>query len=294
MSAKHQELGYLLAFGSAAAGAVRFNLAVFAKVEYGFDYVSFLAYALLVGVVASGIHVLRTAGWKGFMPLRGHLHHALLYGVLMGWSTLAHFLALDSLNETAMTSLGQTGILISLGLAAWLLHERLTRQEWIATLVILAGVFLFRPWEAGHRTGFLILISGVVCGSLASVGAKRWVQGTSPEVLMVWRNLVAFVLVFCAALVMNRPKPVFEAPTVVACVLTGILGPYLHGLFFLQALQYISASRASLMGRVAPVIVFAISYFVLNRIPSDKELASAAVLTIGTFWLIWARPTRRA
>lgn len=294
MSAKHQELGYLLAFGSAAAGAVRFNLAVYAKVEYGFDYVSFLAYALLVGVVASGIHVLRTAGWKGFLPLKGRLHHALIYGVLMGWSTLAHFLALESLNETAMTSLGQTGILVSLGLAAWLLHERLTKQEWIATLVILAGVFLFKPWEAGHRTGFLILLSGVVCGSLASVGAKRWVQGTSPEVLMVWRNLVAFVLVLGAALAMGKSKPEFQAPTVVACILTGVLGPYLHGLFFLQALQYISASRASLMGRVAPVIVFAVSYLVLNRVPSGKELGSAAVLTIGTFWLIWARPTKRA
>ncbi|MHC4449517.1 MAG: DMT family transporter [Planctomycetota bacterium] len=294
MSAKHQELGYLLAFGSAAAGALRYNLAVWAKVEYGFDYVSFLAYALLVGVVASGIHVLRTSGWKGFLPLKGHLHHALLYGVLMGWSTLAHFLALESLNETLMTSLGQTGILVSLGLAAWLLHERLTRQEWVATIVILAGVFMFRPWQAGNRTGFLILLSGVICGSLASVGAKRWVQGTSPQVLMVWRNLVAFVLVLGAALAMGKSKPEFQTPTVVACILTGLLGPYLHGLFFLQALQYISASRASLMGRVQPVIVFVVSYLALDRIPEREQMASALVLTIGTFWLIRSRPTKRA
>jgi drug/metabolite transporter (DMT)-like permease len=294
VSEKHQELGYLLAFGSAAAGALRYNLAVWANVEYGFDYVNFLAWALLIGVVASGLHVLRTNGWKGFMPLKGRLHHALLYGILMGWSTLAHFLALESLNETAMTSLGQTGILVSLGLAAWLLHERLTKQEWLATLVILAGVFLFRPWEAGNRTGFLILMSGVVCGSLASTGAKRWVEGTSPQVLMVWRNLVAFVLVFAATFTLEKPVPVFETPTIVACVLTGLLGPYLHGLFFLQALQYISASRASLMGRVAPVIVFLVSYLVMDRTPTGAELGSAAVLTIGTFWLIRARPSKRA
>ena len=294
MSEKHLNRGYLLAFGSAAAGAVRYNLAVFAKVEYRFDYVAFLAYALLVGLVASGVHVVLREGWRGFVPLKGRIHHALLYGALMGWSTLAHFLALDYLNETLMTSLGQTGILVSLGLAAWLLHERLSRQEWAATLVILVGVFVFKPWQAGHRTGFLILTSGVVCGSLASVGAKRWVQGTSPQVLMVWRNLVAFVLVLSAALLLNRSAPVFQTETAVACVLTGILGPYLHGLFFLQALQYISASRATLMGRVQPVIVFAVSYLVLSRAPARAETLSALVLTLGTFWLIWARPKTRA
>jgi len=33
VSAKHRELGYLLAFGSAAAGALRYNLAVWANEE---------------------------------------------------------------------------------------------------------------------------------------------------------------------------------------------------------------------------------------------------------------------
>jgi drug/metabolite transporter (DMT)-like permease len=291
---KHERLGYLLAFGSAAAGALRYNLAVYAKVEFGFDYLSFLGYALLVGLIASGIHVLGRDGLRGFMPLKGRLHHALLYGLLMGWSTAAHFLALDHLNETSMTSLSQTGILVSLGLAAWLLGERLTRREWSATLVILAGVFLFRPWETGNRTGFLILFSGVVSGSLASVGAKRWVEGTTPRVLMVWRNLVACILVFAITLPRAAAAPDFTRATAVACVLTGLLGPYLHGLFFLQALQFISASRASLMGRIQPVLVFAVSFVWLARSPSVPELWSAAILTAGTFWLIRVRPRRGA
>jgi drug/metabolite transporter (DMT)-like permease len=111
---------------------------------------------------------------------------------------------------------------------------------------------------------------------------------------MVWRNLVACVLVFAITLPRGQAATDFTLPTAVACVLTGVLGPYLHGLFFLQALQFISASRASLMGRIQPVIVFAVSFVVLQRSPSAPELWSAAILTAGTFWLIRVRPRRGA
>jgi len=289
VSAKHRELGYLLAFGSAAAGALRYNLAVWANEEYGFDYLAFLGYVLFV----SGIHLLARDGLRGFMPLKGRLHHALLYGLLMGWSTVAHFIALDYLNETVMTSLSQTGILVSLGLAAWMLGDRLTWQEWLATLIIFAGIFDFRPWEVGNRLGFLILMSGVICGSLASVSAKRWVEGTTPRVLMVWRNLVGCAMVFAVNVPRGEALPEFTSPTAAACVATGLLGPWLHGLFFLQALQFITASRASLMGRVQPVIVFVVSFLVLDRTPTPPEIRSALLLTVGAFWLIRARPRGR-
>jgi len=284
-------IGYVLAFASAAAGALRYNLAVFANESAGFDYVQFLVYALAIGLVASGIHVGVKDGWRGFMPLRGRFHHALLYGILMGWSTLAHFLALEHLNETTMTSLAQLGILFSLGLAAWLLNERLNRREWIGAIIIFGGMFLFKPWEAGNRTGFAILMSGVLAGTLASTGAKVWVRGTTPRVLMVWRNLVALMLVYAFSL--GRARPEFTPGIVIAVVATGILGPYLHGLFFLMALKHIAASRASLMGRVQPVIVFLISLVFLGRIPAGKEIASAVLLTLGTFWLIRSRPAAR-
>ena len=287
MKLDRQSVGYLLAFGSAAAGALRFNLAVYAE-GYGFEYIPFLAYALAVGLIASSAHVLVKDGPKGFKPVSGKFHHALLYGVLMGWSTLAHFLALRFLNETTMTSLGQSGILISLFLAAVILHERLTRPELYATAVIVVGMFLFKPWEAGNRTGFLILMSGIACGSLASVNAKRWVTGTPPRILMVWRNLVAFGMVL--AYTVGEPSPQITVATAIACIATGILGPYLHGLFFLQALERISASRATLMGRVQPVIVFLTSWIFLSRLPVRNDLISAGVILVGTVWLVLVRP----
>jgi len=266
-----QGLGYLLALGSAAAGALRYNLAVYAE-GYGFEYIPFLAWALVVGLIASGTHVVIRDG----------------YGILMGCSTLAQFLALRTLNETTMTSLGQSGILISLIFAALLLGERLTRPELYATAVIILGMFLFKPWDPGNRDGFLILMAGLVCGSLASVKAKQWVKGTPPRVLMVWRNLIAMLLVFSFNI--GGPTPELTGWTIAACIACGILGPYLHGLFFLQALTHISASRASLMGRVQPVIVFGASWLFLSRLPAQKELISAGVILAGTVWLVLVRP----
>jgi drug/metabolite transporter (DMT)-like permease len=280
-------VGYLLAFASAVTGAVRFNLAVYAK-QFDFDYVSFLAYALIVGVVVSAVHVGVKDGARGFVPLRGRWHHAVIYGLLMGWSSLAHFMALDYLNETVMSSLSQTGLLVTIWLAVWLLGERFTKQEWAATALICIGALVFRPWEGGNLRGMLILLSGVVAAATASIGAKMWVGGTPPRVLLLWRNAIALALVGAYSL-MFRSLPAFTTATIIACIATGLLGPYLHGLFFLQALERIEASKASLMGRVAPAVVLVISGLWLRRWPDANELLTSAVLVAGVVWLALAR-----
>lgn len=285
--------GYALALASAVAGALRFNLAEYAK-GFGFDYVSFLAYALGVGVIASGIHVGVRDGRAGFKPLRGRWHHALLYGLLMGWGTLAHFMALDYLNPTVMTSLSQTGILVSVGLAVWLLGERFTKQEWLATVVITLGAFIFRPWEGGRLAGVLILLSGIVTAALASIGAKVWVAGTPPRVLLLWRNCIAFAMVGVYFLLF-RPLPGFTLGTAIACIATGLLGPYLHSLFFLRALERIDAAKASLMGRVSPVVVLLVAWLTpMGTVPGTRDLISAGILLAGAVWLAAARPKKLA
>ncbi|MHC4957529.1 MAG: DMT family transporter [Planctomycetota bacterium] len=281
-------LGYTLAFGSAATGALRFNLAVYAEQD-GFGFVSFLFWSLVVGIACCAVHVAVRDGRKGFLPLRGRWHHALLYGLLMGWGTLTHFLALEYLNETVMSSLAQTGLLITIGLAVWLLKERFTTQEWLATIVICSGVLLFRPWEVGNLAGMFLLFSGVVAGAFASIGAKVWVAGTPPRVLMLWRNLIALLVVGTYAAV-TRPTATVTPGSAVACIAAGVLGPYLHGLFFLMALERIEASKASLMGRVAPVLIFLVSWVALDRLPQQAEIYSSAVLLAGTIWLARARP----
>jgi len=282
--------GYLLALGSAATGAVRFNLAVFAKGQ-GFDYAWFLAGSLIVGILCCAVHVSIRDGLKGFVPLRGRWHHAILYGVLMGWGTLAHFLALEHLNETVMSSLSQSGLIITILLAVLWLKERFTKQELAATVVIFAGLLLVQPWASGDWKGMLILFSGIASAAVASIGAKIWVAGTPPRVLMLWRNLVALAIVaIYAGVTRGRPQPI-TAAAATACIVAGILGPYLHGLFFLQALERIEASKASLMGRVAPAIVFVVSLVFLGRSPTLAEIASSAVLVAGTLWLARSRPS---
>ena len=134
----------------------------------------------------------------------------------------------------------------------------------------------------------LILLSGVVAAATASIGAKIWVGGTPPRVLLLWRNAIALALVGAYSL-MFRSLPVFTTATIIACVATGLLGPYLHGLFFLQALERIEASKASLMGRVAPAVVLVISGLWLRHWPDRNELLTSAVLVTGVVWLALAR-----
>jgi drug/metabolite transporter (DMT)-like permease len=279
--------GYLFALLSAAAGAVRYNLAVFAAV-HGLQYVPFLAGSLAVGMLCCLLHVALRDGVSGMHPLRAHWRTALLYGLLLGWSTLTSFVSLRFLNETVMTSLSQTTVLVTILLAVLWLGERFSRAEWIATAVICAGIFLFRPWQAGNLEGISVLMSGVVAASIANVGAKRWVQGTPPRVLMLWRNAIALGIVATYAALL--PAPRITLATALACVAAGVLGPWLHGLFFLHALERIDAAKAVLASRVQPAIVFLLSWIFLSRLPSGLEIASAALLVAGTLWLGVLRP----
>ena len=290
MRARPATIGYLLALASAAAGAVRYNLAVFAEPR-GFSYVPFLAYALAVGVACSAVHVFLRDGLRGLVPLRGRWHYGLLYGVLMAWGTLSHFVALEYLNETVVASLAQTSILLTIALAVWLLGERFTGKEWIGVVVICAGVFLFRPWDVQNLQGFAILMGGVLGAALATIGAKRWVRGVPPRVLMLWRNVVALAVVGTYTL-LHYERPTITLATGAACVATGVLGPYLHGLLFLQALERIDAAKASLMNRVQPAIVFLLSWWILDRLPQMRDAWSALLLVAGTVWLAVSRPRR--
>jgi drug/metabolite transporter (DMT)-like permease len=283
-------VGFLLAFASAATGAVRYNFAVDAK-NRGFDYEPFLFFMLVVGLLCCTVHVLVKDGARGFVPLKGKWRYALLYGALMAWGTLSHFVALNFLNETVMSSLAQTSILLTIILAVWLLGERFSWRESLAALVILAGVFLFRPWDVDNLEGFVILMGGVLGTSIATVGAKRWVVGVPPRVMMVWRNAVALVVVGAWWLTHYAPFQVTWNGAL-DCVAAGVLGPYLHGLFFLQALERIDAAKASLMSRVQPAIVFLVSWAFLARLPELLDGISAALLVVGTMGLVIAHRTR--
>lgn len=282
-------LGYWLAFASAAAGAVRYNVAVYGNQEHGVEYESLLALAMLVGVVLSGIHVAVRDGGAGFLPLRGRWKHALLYGALMSWSSLSHFVALHTINETVMVSLTQTTILFTILLAVWLLGERFTRGEWLATIVICSGILLFQPWESGRAVGFAIVLSGAVSAAFATVVAKRRVKDIPPRVLMFWRNAVALVVVGVYAFVrFDLPPLTWEV--ILIGVAIGALGPYLHALFFLQALQYVDAAKAALVNRVQPALVFGISWLFLSRMVEVSDLVSMGLLIVGAVWLSTARP----
>ncbi|MEE8106412.1 MAG: DMT family transporter [Planctomycetota bacterium] len=283
-----RSLGYMLAFASAATGAVRYNLAVYADLR-GFGHVWFLFGMLIIGVLSAGIHVGVEDGWAGLRKLKGH-RNALLYGVLMGWSTLATFLALDYLNETVMSSLQQTSILVTLVLAVWLLGERFTKAQWIATTIICVGILAFRPWSGETRAiGVTIILSGAVTGAMASVGAKRWVVGIPPRILMLWRNSVALIITGAWILFAEGGTPILTFWTVVACIAAGILGPYLHGLTFLMALQRIDAGKAALMSRVQPVIVFLVSWAFLSRTPAGEDIWGGVLLVVGVVILALTR-----
>ena len=103
-------------------------------------------------------------------------------------------------------------------------------------------------------------------GAFATIVAKKGVSTIPPRVLMLWRNGVALIVVGTYTLILY-PVPEITSGLLAVALGIGILGPYLHGLFFLQSLERIDAAKASLMNRVQPALVFGLSWLVLRKVP---------------------------
>ena len=104
----------------------------------------------------------------------------------------------------------------------------------------------------------------------------------------LWRRIITDVFNVPTVLVKNRAGAPY-GDAILAGVATGVFGPYLHGLLFLQALERIDAAKAALMNRVQPAIVFVLSWLLLSRLPETDEIYSAAFLVVGCGWLAMSR-----
>jgi drug/metabolite transporter (DMT)-like permease len=135
----------------------------------------------------------------------------------------------------------------------------------------------------------LILISATLYGVSPILAKTAYGYGVTPLVLLTWRAVIAGVMFWSAALVLNRVERVPLRFLVVLAVLGTTLVPMQVGAYF-YALSLLPASTASVVVNTSPVHVAWMERLVLGERLAPADLVILVVIVAGAVLVAGATP----
>lgn len=160
------------------------------------------------------------------LPGMGQWGHLLKLGVFQT-GLLYGFMYIGYANVTGMKAsvLSQSGIFIVIVLAAFFLHEKVGRFQWIGLAIGIAGILVVNVNQLGDRaTLFTFTMNGEgamilagLFGSIGSVLARIHGKNFSPMILNGWQMTFGGLMLLCVGVVMNGG--LVELPSLLSIVL---------------------------------------------------------------------------
>lgn len=242
-----------------------------------------LAIQLAVSVVVLTVvtRILRPPEASSVPPLLARL------GVLNpGVAYALGLVGLTSITVSTSVLLWALEPLLILGLAVWLLHERVHPLVVALSAAAIAGVVLVvESGPSGELAGVLLTVAGVGCCAMYTVGARRWLPGTSSSALAVVRAQQTYALAFStlAAIVTGLVGGSVWSATVslagwVSVVVSGLLYYTLAYVFYLSGLRRVRASLAAVSFYLVPIFGIAAGLVYGERLDGPQWVGAAVVI----------------
>jgi probable blue pigment (indigoidine) exporter len=188
--------------------------------------------------------------------------------------------------------------LLILFLAAWFLHESITRRLVVLSLVALAGmvVVVYDPASSGQLIGVALTVAGIVCCAAYSVITRKFIpeaRETSQVVLSQQAHALglALVLVVIAGIAGGAMVPA-EVTTLglASAIGSGVL--YYAGAywFYLGALRNVPASLAAVSFYLIPIVGVAAGALLLGERLEPRQWVGAFVVLVAIFGIVMRSP----
>lgn len=176
--------------------------------------------------------------------------------------------------------------LLIVGLAAWLLRERVSAALLGLSAVAVGGMLLVvvDAGMGGQAAGIALTVAGVACCATYTVATRRWLP-TAPSTLRVVAGQQAYALGFAvilfvaATLIGGRlwPSEVSLAGWA-SVIVSGVLYYGLAYTFYLTGLRRVPASLASAVFYLIPVFGIAAGTVLGDRLEPRQWLGAAIVI----------------
>jgi len=177
--------------------------------------------------------------------------------------------------------------LLIVGLAAWLLRERLSPALLGLSAVAVGGIVLVvvDAGTGGQASGIVLTVAGVACCATYTVATRRWLPA-APSTIRVVAGQQAYALGFAvilfvaATLLGGRSLPSeVSLPGWASVIVSGVLYYGLAYTFYLTGLRRVPASLASVVFYLIPVFGIAAGTVLGERLEPRQWVGAAIVIS---------------
>ncbi|AJY47135.1 DMT family transporter [Martelella endophytica] len=196
----------------------------------------------------------------------------------------SNFLAFAMLRLVMVNALGFTRPLVTMGLAALLLGERVSRLRWLGAALAFGGALIIvSPDEIALNPGIFVVIASIVFGATATIQTRR-LKDESTIVMMVFYTVGLALLTGIPAVILWQPVPLSHWPVLALIGLLAQAGQYC----WLRAYQKSDASVLAPFGYLSVFFAAAAGFFFFGEIPPPRIFIGVAVILValqGTRWI---------
>ncbi len=207
-------------------------------------------------------------------------------GIIEIIGTTGFFTAIKLLpNPTTVSFLGNIGPIYVTLLGYWFLKERLTRFEIIGGLLTLTGAFVisYRPnWDLPHDfiIGLIVIATYTLVYAVGKIISKKHIKEIHPETYTLSRSVYLFLFA-TLFFIFNGEAFNFSQSAVTHALAGALLGPFLASLADYYAIQYIDASKASILGSFKGFLVLITSYLYFGLWPYWYQILGGTLTVLG-------------
>ncbi|MDQ2966478.1 MAG: DMT family transporter, partial [Chloroflexota bacterium] len=178
--------------------------------------------------------------------------------------------------------------LMILLLAAWVLHEGVSPQIVVLSLIAAGGMALvvYAPGQSGQLLGVGLTLAGVACCAIYTIVARRWLgtaEGTAAVVAMQQLYALAFALVVVVGVWLAggavRPENVSAAGWLSA-VVSGVLYYGAAYWLYLSGLREVPAPFAAVSFYLIPIFGLAAAFLLLGERLNPQQWLGAGVVIV--------------
>jgi drug/metabolite transporter (DMT)-like permease len=250
--------------------------------------------ALLVILKAQRLSLPRDRSTWRHLLFMGAFNTALPF-VLFTWAESGT----NGVDSSVASVLNSTVPLFTIVLAAWVFHtEAITGGRVLGLLTGFLGVMLlFAPTlsrsQASSLLPYFAILVATFCYAISSIYARKFLQGIKPVILAFCQLLIADILVWIAAfLVDDFAAQSFTGTTIFALVWLGLMGSCFAYLFYFYVLQSWGATRATTVTYLLPMVGVTSGVIFLGEQLSVYLIAGAALILVGV-WVVNWQPGQR-
>ncbi|MCZ4693296.1 EamA family transporter [Ancylomarina euxinus] len=209
-------------------------------------------------------------------------------------ATSAFFLAIQlTPNPTIVSFLANTSPVFVIIISIIFLKERFTLLEFLGIILTILGVILINYTDAGFtieiltRPESLATYIFALFYGISLILAKSEIRTLPSTMITLYRNF-ALLGGFLLYTIYLFEIPQYTSLSIIYISIGSLLGPFLGTILTYIALNYIEASKVTIVLSNRSFFIIIGSFFIMNMLPTQNQFIGGIITIMGTFVISWA------